>query len=105
MEIKFKILRKDTVSQFVKLKIKEQSQRHHKTGGSRYMLEPNVKESKGCIRDLNTIYWLSKYKYGFDSLDELKLYDKKWENYLSKYYNSLKYLFEKNGLKILVLNR
>ena len=92
LKIKFNILRKDTVSQFVKLKIKEQSQRHHKTGGSRYMLEPNVKESKGCIRDLNTIYWLSKYKYGFDSLNELKLYDKKWENYLSKYYNSLKYL-------------
>ena len=92
LKIKFNALRKDTISQFVKLKIKEQSQRHHKTGGSRYMLEPNVKESKGCIRDLNTIYWLSKYKYGFESLNELKTYDKKWENYLSKYYNSLKYL-------------
>ena len=92
LKSKFNILRKDTVSKFVKLKIKEQSQRHHKTGGSRYMLEPNLKESKGCIRDLNTIYWLSKYKYGFDSLNKLKLYDKKWENYLSKYYNSLKYL-------------
>ena len=92
LKIKFNALRKDTISQFVKLKIKEQSQRHHKTGGSRYMLEPNLKESKGCIRDLNTIYWLSKYKYGFESLNELKIYDKKWENYLSKYYNSLKYL-------------
>ncbi len=32
-------------------------------GASRYLVEPNIKEGKGGLRDLNTLFWISKYVY------------------------------------------
>ena len=34
-----------------------------KAGASRYLVEPNVKEGKGGLRDLNTLFWIAKYAY------------------------------------------
>ncbi len=48
---------------FVEAKLDERAQRHKRHGGSRYLLEPNVKESKGGLRDLQTLYWIAKYLY------------------------------------------
>ncbi len=44
---KFLLLQKKTVSEFIKFKLKEQKERHKSTGGSRYILEPNIKDNKG----------------------------------------------------------
>ncbi|MEM1313037.1 MAG: [protein-PII] uridylyltransferase [Pseudomonadota bacterium] len=52
-----------TGSEFVEAKLEERSQRHERHGGSRYLLEPNVKESKGGLRDLQTLWWIAKYLY------------------------------------------
>ncbi|MEM9726860.1 MAG: [protein-PII] uridylyltransferase, partial [Pseudomonadota bacterium] len=52
-----------TGPEFVDAKLAERDARHLRTGGSRYLLEPNVKESKGGLRDLQTIFWLAKYLY------------------------------------------
>ncbi len=41
----------------------ERDARHRRHGGSRYLLEPNVKESKGGLRDLQTLHWISRYLY------------------------------------------
>ncbi len=49
--------------QFVEAKLEERDRRHKRNGGSRYVLEPNVKEGKGGIRDLQTLHWISKYLY------------------------------------------
>ena len=51
---------------FVDAKMAERSERHNKSGQSRYRVEPNVKDGKGGLRDLHTLHWLAKYMYGDD---------------------------------------
>ena len=46
---------------FIDAKLNERDERHHRFGASRYLVEPNVKESKGGLRDLDTLFWLAKY--------------------------------------------
>ncbi len=60
-----------SASDFVSAKLAERDTRHAKQGSSRYLVEPNVKESKGGLRDLNTLFWIGKYVYQVDSEDEL----------------------------------
>src|SRR5262249_17298552 len=48
---------------FVEAKLAERAQRHQRMGNSRYALEPNIKEGKGGLRDLHTLYWIAKYLY------------------------------------------
>ena len=50
-----------TGPEFVEAKLAERAARHKRQGGQRYMLEPNVKEGKGGLRDLQTLYWIGKY--------------------------------------------
>lgn len=50
-----------TGPEFVALKLAERAERHERQGSARYLLEPNVKESKGGLRDLQTLYWIAKY--------------------------------------------
>ena len=52
-----------TAPQFVALKMTERDQRHKKMGDSRYVVEPNVKDGKGGLRDLHTLYWIGKYAH------------------------------------------
>lgn len=52
-----------TGPEFVEAKMAERDTRHERHGGSRYLLEPNVKESKGGLRDLQTLHWISRYLY------------------------------------------
>jgi len=56
---------------FVEAKLAERAARHRKQGGQRYMLEPNVKEGKGGLRDLQSLYWIAKYIHGVDRAGEL----------------------------------
>jgi [protein-PII] uridylyltransferase len=52
---------KGTASQFVAAKLKERDERHTRAGASRYLVEPNVKEGKGALRDLHTLFWIAQY--------------------------------------------
>ena len=54
---------KGTGNEFVEAKLAERDTRHARAGESRYLVEPNVKESKGGLRDLNTLFWIAKYVY------------------------------------------
>ncbi|GGE37595.1 [protein-PII] uridylyltransferase [Actibacterium pelagium] len=60
-----------TAGEFVEAKLAERAERHTKQGGQRYMLEPNVKEGKGGLRDLQSLYWIAKYVHGVDTVAEL----------------------------------
>ena len=60
-----------TAPAFVEAKLAERTERHRKQGGQRYMLEPNVKEGKGGLRDLQTLYWIAKYIHRVDKAAEL----------------------------------
>jgi [protein-PII] uridylyltransferase len=55
-----------TVAEFVAAKLAERDERHVKMGDSRYVVEPNVKDGKGGLRDLHTLYWIGKYVHGVD---------------------------------------
>ncbi|GGK46181.1 [protein-PII] uridylyltransferase [Salinarimonas ramus] len=52
-----------TAADFVEAKLKERDRRTGRTGASRYLVEPNVKDGKGGLRDLNTLFWIGKYVY------------------------------------------
>ena len=58
-------------SNFVEGKLSERTERHLKHANARYMLEPNIKEGKGGLRDLHTLYWISKYIYKTDNIHSL----------------------------------
>jgi len=62
---------KGTQSEFIEAKLAERAERHLKQGGQRYMLEPNVKEGKGGLRDLQTLYWIAKYLHRVEQAAEL----------------------------------
>src|SRR5271163_1681618 len=52
-----------TAPQFVAAKLAEREERHRRAGQSRYLVEPNVKDGKGGLRDLHTLFWIAKYVY------------------------------------------
>lgn len=62
---------KSTASDFIEAKLDERATRHRKQGGQRYMVEPNVKEGKGGLRDLQSLFWISKYVKGVKDAAEL----------------------------------
>src|SRR5215475_8221996 len=52
-----------TAAEFVAAKLAEREERHRRSGESRYLVEPNVKDGKGGLRDLHTLFWMAKYVY------------------------------------------
>ena len=69
---KFTFFIKNTKTlKFVEAKLVESELRHKRFGGSRYVVEPNVKDGKGGLRDLHTLIWISKFAYKVDSVSKL----------------------------------
>jgi [protein-PII] uridylyltransferase len=60
-----------TGAAFTEAKLGERDARHRRMGDSRYVLEPNVKEGKGGLRDLQTLFWIGKYLYQVDGVEGL----------------------------------
>jgi [protein-PII] uridylyltransferase len=60
-----------TARTFVAEKLVERNERHKRMGDSRYVVEPNLKEGKGGLRDLHTLFWIGKYAYQVRSVPEL----------------------------------
>ena len=69
--------------EFTEGKLRERDVRHKKLGDTRYVVEPNLKDGKGGLRDLHTLFWIAKFTYdiqkivamvqeGVFSLDEYK---------------------------------
>ncbi|MCF6344305.1 MAG: [protein-PII] uridylyltransferase [Devosiaceae bacterium] len=81
-----------TGPEFIAAKLHERDLRHERMGNTRYVVEPNIKEGKGGLRDLNTLFWIGKYFYqvksnadlvkkGVFSASELRLFERS-ENFL-----------------------
>ncbi len=77
----------NTGPEFIAAKMAERDERHAAIGNTRYVVEPNVKDGKGGLRDLNTLFWIGKYFYrvrsskelvgkGVFSREELRLFEK-----------------------------
>src|SRR5829696_5120907 len=60
-----------SAAEFVEAKLRERDARVAKAGASRYLVEPNVKDGKGGLRDLNTLFWIAKYVYRVREPEEL----------------------------------
>lgn len=65
------LIKKTRTLDFVHAKLQESELRHNKFGGSRYVVEPNVKDGKGGLRDIHTVGWISKFVYEIDSISKL----------------------------------
>ena len=63
---------KSTSLNFVEAKLSERDIRHKHMGDTRYVLEPNIKEGKGGLRDLQTLFWIAKYLYRVDNMRGLQ---------------------------------
>ena len=61
----------NTATDFIEAKLVERAARHKKQGGQRYIVEPNVKEGKGGLRDLQSLFWIHKYVHGVRDRAEL----------------------------------
>src|SRR5690242_7517664 len=60
-----------SAAEFVTAKLAEREERHRRAGASRYLVEPNVKDGKGGLRDLHTLFWIAKYVYHVREPEEL----------------------------------
>jgi [protein-PII] uridylyltransferase len=52
-------------------KLNENRVRHERYGDSVYILEPQIKEGEGGLRDLHTAMWMAKVKFKTNSIAEL----------------------------------
>ncbi|SCA56328.1 Bifunctional uridylyltransferase/uridylyl-removing enzyme (Includes: (Protein-PII) uridylyltransferase; (Protein-PII)-UMP uridylyl-removing enzyme) [Candidatus Terasakiella magnetica] len=79
--------------QFVDAKLDERDERHQRMGDTRYVVEPNLKEGKGGLRDLQTLYWIGKYIYGVERWRELVDHDVITEDDAKAFKKSVNFLF------------
>jgi [protein-PII] uridylyltransferase len=78
---------------FIREKLVEARKRKEKYGSSVYILEPNIKEGEGCLRDLHTALWVAKIKFKVNEPKELIIKGVLTEEELSLYLSSLEYLW------------
>ncbi len=60
-----------TGPEFIAAKMAEREERHRLMGNTRYVVEPNIKDGKGGLRDLHALFWIGKYFYRVKSSAEL----------------------------------
>jgi [protein-PII] uridylyltransferase len=64
------IMHKDKKA-FIRDKLKEMEKRHRESGDSVFLLEPHIKEGEGSLRDIHTLYWLSKVVFRLEKISDL----------------------------------
>lgn len=87
-----KSLKPRTQKAYVKDKLEERDARHTRLGDSRYVLEPNIKDGKGGLRDYQTLFWISNVIYNAATpraLKDLKIITKKEQQRFEKDYEFL----------------
>jgi [protein-PII] uridylyltransferase len=78
---------------FIEKKIREMRSRHAKYGSTVYVLEPNVKEGRGGLRDLHTAIWTARIKYKCRNLMDLRNKGVIGSNTIRAIRHGLSYLF------------
>ncbi|MGH7853929.1 MAG: [protein-PII] uridylyltransferase [Candidatus Binatia bacterium] len=64
---------KTGIQRFIREKLEENRARHAQYGGSVYLLEPEVKEGEGGLRDIQTARWIARAKLKAKDLEALAL--------------------------------
>jgi [protein-PII] uridylyltransferase len=78
---------------FVEAKLQERDQRHQRMGDSRFLLEPNIKEGKGGLRDLHTLVWIARFLYGSEDMGELVRHGILTRQALGTFYRARRFLW------------
>lgn len=55
------------ITKFISSKLSERDERHKRFEDSRYVLEPNIKDGKGGLRDYQTLFWITRLAYNATS--------------------------------------
>ncbi|MBV1836236.1 [protein-PII] uridylyltransferase [Acetobacter estunensis] len=58
-------------ARFIADKRRERAERHRRFGESPYLVEPNIKEGRGGLRDMQTLYWMCRYTFGTRHVSDL----------------------------------
>ncbi|MCX8506429.1 MAG: bifunctional uridylyltransferase/uridylyl-removing protein, partial [Alphaproteobacteria bacterium] len=58
-------------AEFAREKWGERQRRHEKMDDSRYVLEPNIKEGIGGLRDVQTLIWVARFAWRIESATDL----------------------------------
>ncbi len=87
------MLNQDTQS-FIKLKLAERAERKIKYGSSVYLLEPNLKEGEGGLRELQEALWIARVKFKASGLKELLKKGVINEQDFQEYNQALDYLWK-----------
>ncbi|MFT8719886.1 [protein-PII] uridylyltransferase [Acetobacter sp.] len=58
-------------ARFISDKRAERAERHRRFGESPYLVEPNIKEGRGGLRDMQTLYWMCRYVFGTRHVSDL----------------------------------
>ncbi|MEP3346530.1 MAG: [protein-PII] uridylyltransferase [Litoreibacter sp.] len=96
---------KSTGAEFVEAKLAEREARLKKNGGQRYIVEPNVKEGKGGLRDLQSLYWIAKYVNGVKTVDELVNLDVFTQEELDNFRQADRFVWATRSHMHLIANR
>ena len=59
------------VQQFLTEKLEERRQEYGRFGATNFLLEPNVKKSRGGLRDIHFLQWVGLARYGISSYPDL----------------------------------
>ena len=89
----WKELFEGTASEFIEAKLEERGARHKRHGEARYVVEPNVKEGKGGLRDLQTLFWIAKYINHADTPKDLVKAGMLTENECTKFIDAESFLW------------
>ena len=83
----------DTGAQFAAAKLQERRERHERVGDTRYLLEPNIKEGKGALRDLHSLFWIGKYLYQVERTADLVDHGVFTKTELARFMDSARFLW------------
>ncbi|MFQ5458745.1 MAG: nucleotidyltransferase domain-containing protein, partial [Myxococcota bacterium] len=90
-------IRKDVTSKnvqdFVRIKLADSKRRHERQGGSIFVMEPNLKEGMGGLRDFHTALWIAKAVYKVNDLPELITKGVMTERELKGFMRSIEFLW------------
>ena len=90
---------------FFAAKWEELKKRHAKHEDTEYNLEPNVKNSPGTLRDIQTINWMAMRHFGHEELEELKQYKFLTQFELDQYQRSTEFLWQLRYALHMITNR
>ncbi|WP_443020471.1 [protein-PII] uridylyltransferase [Shimia sp. Alg240-R146] len=95
---------KGSEREFIDAKLEERDNRHLKQG-QRYVVEPNVKEGKGGLRDLQSLFWIAKYVYHVSEVQELVALDVLSDDELEHFIAAESFLWAVRGHLHLIAGR